>query len=177
VRGDSDPEPSEGFAVLLNDAVNAALAEPIGMATITDDDPSATWSVSSADGRTTIGVASYIDGRLSWHVTRDTLTVLADSPLGIIRADQAFTDHLRFVEASTTSVIEERYRTPAGKRREHAFTAREMTLTFETTAGARLGRRSWIPRRGCVATHRDWRRRRGTQLRCRYTSRVRRRPA
>ena len=47
-----------------------------------------TWTVSSPDGKTAITVARQNDGALVWRVTRDGSPILADSPLGIRRADR-----------------------------------------------------------------------------------------
>lgn len=75
-----------------------------------------TWDVGSADEHNTITVTRDADGRLTWRVTRDNQTILADSPLGIRRADQAFDSGLTLVSASSTTTIDERYTLPATSR-------------------------------------------------------------
>jgi alpha-glucosidase len=96
------------------------------------------WAVTSPDGRTTVSVARQGDGRLLWRVMRDNQPVLADAPLGVRRADQAFDADLVFVGASDTRTIEERYTLPLGKRRDHHVAGRERTLTFANPAGGRI---------------------------------------
>jgi alpha-glucosidase len=96
------------------------------------------WAVNSPDGHNTIGLARLGDGKLVWRVLRDQFQLLADSPLGIRRADQDFTTGLRFVEISPLRTIDERYTTPAGKRRDHHVLGRERTVTFANAAGAKL---------------------------------------
>jgi alpha-glucosidase len=96
------------------------------------------WTVTSPDGHTTIGVARQGDGRLLWRVTRDNQPMLTDSPLGVQRPDQTFDGNLTFVSASDTTTIDERYRLPHGKRRDHQVAGRERTLTFANASGARI---------------------------------------
>ena len=95
-----------------------------------------TWTVSSPDGKTAITVARQNDGALVWRVTRDGSPILADSPLGIRRADQSFDSGLTFVRTADARTIDERYQTPTGKRHDHHVTGREQTLTFANAAGA-----------------------------------------
>lgn len=96
------------------------------------------WSVDSPDGRTAIAVTRHDDGRLTWRATRGSSTVVEDSPLGIRRADQAFVDGLKLVNAAAPAMIDEHYTMPHGKRREHHVRGRERTLAFANAAGARL---------------------------------------
>src|SRR5262245_6821598 len=100
--------------------------------------PANLWSVESPDGRTGIAVVRRADGRLSWRATRERQLVLADSPLGIRRADQDFTGPLTFVSATDAAAIDDHYTTPAGKRRDHHVVARERTLSFANAGGAKL---------------------------------------
>jgi len=69
---------------------------------------------------------------------RDQSQVLTNSPLGLRRADQEFTTGLRFVEISPLRHVDERYTTPAGKRRDHHVVGNERTLTFANAANAKL---------------------------------------
>src|SRR3954447_26246362 len=77
------------------------------------------WALNSPDGHNTIAVARLDDGRLIWRVMRDQYQLLIYSPLGLRRTDQDFTTGVRFVDISPLRVIDERYTTPAGKRRDH----------------------------------------------------------
>jgi alpha-glucosidase len=96
------------------------------------------WQVASPDGRNVIAVSLDGNGRLTWSVARSGAAVLADSPLGLRRHDQSFTDGLRLVEAGQPSSIDEKYTMPHGKRREHVVRGRELTLTFVNAQKARL---------------------------------------
>jgi alpha-glucosidase len=95
------------------------------------------WSVASPDGRRAI-VLSLRDGRLTWRATSGGAAVVAPSPLGIRRADQAFTEGLRLAGAAETTAIDDRYEMPHGKRRLHHVLGRERTLAFANAAGARV---------------------------------------
>jgi alpha-glucosidase len=97
----------------------------------------ARWSVTSPDGRTTI-VVTLADGRLTWQVSGSGASILAESPLGIRRADQSFTDGLTFLSASDTVTLDERYHAAHGKRRDHHVRGRERTLAFKNASGAKL---------------------------------------
>jgi alpha-glucosidase len=93
-------------------------------------------SVVSPDGRTAIAVTRATDGTLRWRVTRAGVAVLEDSPLGIRRADHTFLDRLVLKSATEPRVIDERYDTPHGKRRQHRVSGNERTLTYANPAGA-----------------------------------------
>lgn len=95
------------------------------------------WPVASPDGRTRVTV-SLEAGRLTWHITRDGDAIIEKSPLGIRRHDQTFSDSLTFVSAGEPRTIDERYRLPHGKRRDHHVAGRERTLTFANARQARL---------------------------------------
>jgi len=98
------------------------------------------WTVASPDGRLAVTLSRSADGRLSWRASRSGAVVIADSPLGLRRADQAFTDGLKVVRASTVGAIDETYEMPHGKRRRHQVRARQWwyssrPLEVETTPG------------------------------------------
>ena len=59
-------------------------------APLTQVAPERHWNMASPDGRTELFIDRQEDGRLTWRLTRDRQVVLADSPLGIRRADQTF---------------------------------------------------------------------------------------
>jgi alpha-glucosidase len=105
--------------------------------------PGVVISLKSPDGRTAIEVRRGATGNhetggpLVYRVTRHGQDVLADSPLGIRRADQNFdAATLTFVGAADVRTIDERYSLPHGKAREHHVVARERTLHFKNPAGA-----------------------------------------
>ena len=110
----------------------------VTMAGAPEQASSASWSVASPDGRTTIALSRGAGGTLSYRVTRNGQPVLADSPLGIRRADQTFESGLSFTGATNVTPIDERYTMPFGKRRDHHVIARERTVTFTTASGAKL---------------------------------------
>ena len=64
--------------------------------------------------------------------------VLDKSPLGIRRHDQTFADALKLVRVGEPQTIDERYRTPHGKRRDHRVAGRERSLTFTNARNAQL---------------------------------------
>ena len=96
------------------------------------------WAVASPDTRNVLTVSLDEAGRLSWRITRDGDPVLDGSPLGIRRHDQTFADALKLVRAGDARAVEERYRMPHGKRRDHQVTGRERSLTFANSRNAQL---------------------------------------
>jgi len=96
------------------------------------------WPVVSPDGRTTITISLRAGGRLSWSVQHAGAAVLEESPLGVRRHDQTFSDGLKLLDAGETANVDDRYATPLGKRRDHGVRGRERVLTFANTGGARL---------------------------------------
>jgi alpha-glucosidase len=95
------------------------------------------WTVESPDRRNAVALERHPDGHLTWSVNRGGVPILEASPLGIRRDDTAFVDGLTVVD-TRTRIIDERYTTPHGKRRDHRVRARERTVTFANAAGARL---------------------------------------
>ena len=98
----------------------------------------AEWSVTSPDGRRSVAVTLGPAGGLTWRATSAGAMVIADSPLGIRRADQPFLEGLKAAGASEAVAVEERYETPHGKRRLHHVRGRERTLAFANASGARV---------------------------------------
>jgi alpha-ketoglutarate-dependent taurine dioxygenase len=96
------------------------------------------WSVASPDDRNVVTVALDDAGRLWWQASRDGASVLDKSPLGIRRHDQTFSDAMKVVKADELRLIEERYTTPHGKRRDHHVTGRERAVTFANARNAQL---------------------------------------
>src|SRR5205823_5261958 len=96
------------------------------------------WPLVSPDGRTTIVLSRSAEGRLTWRARRGAATVVADSPLGIRRSDQPFTDGLKVVRASEAASADERYETVHGKRRLHDVHARERSVVFANAGGGRV---------------------------------------
>ncbi len=95
------------------------------------------WGMLSTDLRTEFRIDTQADGSLVWSLRRDKQVVIADSPLGLRRADQAFETGLTSVGMSHRD-IDDRYTTPFGKRRDHHVTGREWTLTFANRQRAQL---------------------------------------
>src|SRR5687767_4149437 len=88
------------------------------------------WTGASPDTRNVLTISLDDGGKPSWRVTRDGEPVLDPSPLGIRRHDQTFGDALKLVRAAEARAIDEHYRTPHGKRRDHQVSGRERSLTF-----------------------------------------------
>ena len=96
------------------------------------------WTVNSPDKRTAITLTRSGSGQLTWRATRGSKPVIAESPLGIRRTDQAFVENLTFVTVTDVAEIDERYTTVHGKRREHHVVGRERVVSFATANNARV---------------------------------------
>ena len=107
-------------------------------APLTQVAPERHWNMPSPDGRTELFIDRQEDGRLTWRLTRDRQVVVADSPLGIRRADQTFDAGLSLAGYTAGRTLDERYSMPYGKRKDHHVVAREWSLTFANPAGAKL---------------------------------------
>jgi alpha-glucosidase len=98
-----------------------------------------TWTLTSPD--TTLHVAVRLDahGALRYEIVRsdgaERHTVLAWSPLGLTREDQAFVQGLRFSAATPAATIDDAYVAPHGKRRAIRHRANERVLSFANGAG------------------------------------------
>jgi alpha-glucosidase len=106
------------------------------------------WHVTSPNGHVAITVKLGDPGqtadspagkaRLYYEVTCDGTAVLAPSPLGIMRKDCAFLDDLKSIEAGPVTTIDEPYTMVTGKRKICRNHAKEQTLVFQNTGGAKL---------------------------------------
>ncbi|MFG2455819.1 glycoside hydrolase family 97 catalytic domain-containing protein [Streptomyces sp. NPDC048523] len=76
-------------------------------------------------------------GTLSLAVSREGLTVIEPSPVGIVTEQADLSKDLRFLHRKSRTV-QERYRTKSGKRLDRRVRMNETRLSFATTAGARL---------------------------------------
>ena len=114
----------------------AALVLALAVAAPSQAPPGAAATLTSPDGRTAIEIRR---DPLRYRVTRDGQEVLADSPLGIRRADQNFDSAgLTLTAADAVRSLDERYTMLHGKARQHHVVARELTVHFKNAAGARL---------------------------------------
>ncbi len=102
------------------------------------------WTVQSPNGRLRM-VIDYLtktDSSLVYHVLIENAmgidTVLAKSPLGIVRSDDSFTIGLKFVSVSPIVEIDETFQTFTGKRSEVHNHALERVFTFETFKGNKI---------------------------------------
>ncbi len=101
----------------------------------------ASWKVLSPDSQAAITVRLAGAGdkpQLSYEIEYAGKAVLAPSPLGITRQDQAFVDGLRLVEAGTMRTVDETYTMLTGKRRVCRNHANEQILAFQNPGGARI---------------------------------------
>lgn len=109
------------------------------------------WEVSSPQGNLTMavnladrdGTADYPAGvrlyySLLCKVGDKPVAVLNDSPLGIVRDDQAFLDGLTFVSASKIQKIEQNYTLPHGKRSRYSNACNEQTIVLQNARSAKV---------------------------------------
>ncbi|SDJ89010.1 Glycosyl-hydrolase 97 C-terminal, oligomerisation [Catalinimonas alkaloidigena] len=99
------------------------------------------WQLTSPDGRLRVQVDLSPVGQLSyrlWKQRQDSeVEILGRSPLGILRADQAF-DSLHFVSGGDVTAHDASYQLRHGKRLQNRNHYQEHTLRFENTQGAQL---------------------------------------
>ncbi len=109
------------------------------------------WEVSSPQGNLTMsvyladrgGTADYTAAvrlyfSLQCRLGDKSIAVLRDSPLGIVRDDQAFLDGLTFVSASKIQKVEHRYSLPHGKRSQYGNVCNEQTIVFQNARSAKV---------------------------------------
>ncbi len=77
-------------------------------------------------------------GRLEYRVNCAGREVIAQSPLGIIRADQKFTDNLKLIEVTEPRQVNETYTMPHGKRRLCRDHYNESIIKLQNDSGAGL---------------------------------------
>ncbi len=87
------------------------------------------WSVSSPDKKINV-VVSRSGTLLSYAVAYENRSALESSPLGIVRDDQQFSENLKFV-SKTETTLDEAYTLTVGRRLQCRNHARELTLVFE----------------------------------------------
>jgi hypothetical protein len=97
-----------------------------------------TWSVSSPNGSVTFELRLQQGGELTYRVGLGASDLVAWSPLGITRTDQAFVRGLRFTGQSAKTDVDAAYTAPHGKRRDVRHRASEVTFSFANATGARL---------------------------------------
>lgn len=99
------------------------------------------WSISSPDGKISSSIRLNESGQLSYQVFMSDgaikTEVIEPSPLGIVRADQAF-DSLKFISVTDVKAIDQIYHLSAGKKIENRNHYSEFTLDFENRQGAKL---------------------------------------
>src|SRR4051794_14955177 len=96
------------------------------------------WTLASPDGSLQFVLRLEAPGTLRYAVYRSGEVVLASSPLGVTRGDQAFVTGLKFSAAGSLVPVDETYVALHGKRRSIRHRAREMVVSFVNEAGAPL---------------------------------------
>jgi len=93
------------------------------------------WIVSSPSGNIEFSVSFDEHAQLFYSVFKKGSSVkeqvIGSSPLGILRSDASFVQHLHFISQGSIVSIDETFALPTGKRKTMRNQANEMTLTFE----------------------------------------------
>ncbi len=108
-----------------------------GLISAQGTNPAQSWDLASPDQSLTITV-TLVDGALTYHVAHHGVEVIHPSPLGIVREDESFADHLVFDAADAPVVIDEMYSMLSGKQRQIRNHANELTLNFHNADQAHL---------------------------------------
>ena len=88
------------------------------------------WRLSSPGGQVTVAVHGAGDAPLSATVRHAGARVL-DLRIGLRAGGRCLPQGLRY-RGSARARVDERYTTPAGKRRDHRYVARRLVLAFRT---------------------------------------------
>lgn len=101
------------------------------------------WTVSSPEGDLKINILNTKseDGqntKLVYNVTYKDKTVILNSPLGLDREDEIFSENLQFASQSKPSLIDEKYTLKSGKKLDCHNFANEQTLTFTNANGKQV---------------------------------------
>ncbi len=100
------------------------------------------WSVFSPSGNLKFTVKQIELNALVYNVSlvKNNLeqSVIADSPLGLNRADASFTENLKFTGTEPVRIIDETYTQPIGKMKVVSYKASEMKLNFENETGKKI---------------------------------------
>ena len=88
------------------------------------------WRLASPGGQVSVGVRAARDAPLTATMRHAGARVL-DLRIGLRARGRCLPQGLRFIGAARTGV-DDRYTTPAGKRRDHRYRARRLTLAFRT---------------------------------------------
>ena len=87
------------------------------------------WTLSSPDKKVNIKISPQ-GNKLTYSVSYGKSVAIESSPLGIVRDDQQFSENLKFVSKST-STIDETYTLSVGKKLQNRNNANELKLVFE----------------------------------------------
>jgi alpha-glucosidase len=94
------------------------------------------WTLASPDGSLQFVLRLEPPGTLRYSVYRSGEAVLAASPLGVTRGDQAFVTGLKLTAAGSPKTVDETYVALHGKRRSIRHSARELVVSFVNETGA-----------------------------------------
>lgn len=101
------------------------------------------WMVSSPDGSLQIHILNTRPGdgqntKLVYNVTYKDKAIVLNSPLGLDREDELFSENLQFTSQSKLSLIDEKYTLKSGKKLVCHNYANEQTLTFGNANGKQI---------------------------------------
>lgn len=100
------------------------------------------WSVLSPSGNVKFNLKQTDTKALVYNVSlikeKEEKSVIADSPLGLQRADASFTENLKFTGTEPAGVVDETFTLPTGKRKVVSYKANELTLNFENETGNKI---------------------------------------
>lgn len=92
--------------------------------------------LSSPSGELQIAVVADMEGRLSYSVAKDGVTLVEQSPLGLVSTTHDLTSGVT-MSAASGRAIDESYTMPTGKRSERRVVGSELTLPLRDGNGAR----------------------------------------
>lgn len=94
-------------------------------------------SLKSPDGKLTVDF-NLNDGRPTFSIKRDGVTVLQESHLGLVREDEDFSKRLALVAQTPVTVVQDHYEILTAKRYVNTYVGNASTMRFRAASGKQL---------------------------------------
>ncbi|WP_078083041.1 glycoside hydrolase family 97 protein [Microbulbifer mangrovi] len=96
------------------------------------------YTLQSPDGTLSVVFSLTETGEARYAISRDQVTVLNNSELGIVLDDRDLSKDLELLSASNPTLVHTEYELRQGKRRHNTYTAVEQVFHLQNTAGNKI---------------------------------------